>query len=487
MLTFNLTSMNRIYNSTYISAARIFIPAVFFCLIFSSCSKQLDLAPTDTIDPSKAFRKVDDLNQGLVGAYGSLSYRSSIYFTSIVTDECMLPSENNTGSGVATHKWQYDGSFDHDGWEGNWVAIDRVNRVLAAMDQVTAKPGEEALKTQYKGELLALRAYCHLELIRNFAEKYEPNAMGVPYMEVSTIGSPARLSFSETMAKINADLVTAKSLIPASFTDNTRITLAAVSAIQARVALYEKNWDNAITFAKEAMTALPLASQADFKQIWKDKSNSEVFWKLKRVTGDETIGDVYTQAGYLNNPGGSRLYYAASYKLTNLFDQVNDIRFASYITIDAGRLAANKTPNVVVKYMSSVTANPNLVDIKLFRTGEMALILAEAYAYKNNLSAASDALNGLRTARITGYTNETFADQQSLIDAIITERFKELAYEGHRHFDLRRNNLPISRNPEDAVNALGAVLLKPTQAQYVFPIPNTELRANKNMKQNDGY
>ncbi|MHA4808818.1 RagB/SusD family nutrient uptake outer membrane protein [Flavitalea flava] len=455
--------------------------------LFVACNKQLDLKPTDTIDPSKAFQKVDDLNQGLVGAYASLSYRSSIYFTSIVTDECMLPSENNTGSGVATHKWQYDGSFDHDGWEGNYVAIDRANRVLAVMDQVKAKPGEEALKTQYKGELLALRAYCHLELIRNFAEKYEPGAMGVPYMEVSEISSPARLSFSETMAKINADLVQAKSLIPASFDDNTRITLAAVSAIQARVALYEKNWDNAITYAKEAINALPLASQSDFVQIWKDQSNSEVFWKLKRVTGDETLGDVYTQAGYLDDPAGSRLYYAASYKLTNLFDQTNDIRFGSYITIDAGRLAAGKTPNVVVKYMSDDASNPNLVDIKLFRTGEMTLILAEAYAYKNNLPAASDALNGLRAARITGYTDESFADQQSLIDAVITERFKELAFEGHRHFDLRRYNLPISRNPEDAVNALGAVLLKPTDAQYVFPIPNTELRANKNMKQNDGY
>jgi hypothetical protein len=93
----------------------------------------------------------------------------------------------------------------------------------------------------------------------------------------------------------------------------------------------------------------------------------------------------------------------------------------------------------------------------------------------------------LRTARIDGYTDASFADKQAILDALVTERFKELAFEGHRHFDLRRNNLPVQRNPEDAVNALGAVLLEPTDAQYAFPIPNTELRANKNMKQNDGY
>ncbi len=468
-------------------AALITGVALAATLCFGACSKQLDLAPTDNIDPTKAFRTVDDLNQGLLGAYAELTYRSSIYYTSIVTDECMLPPENVSGSGVATHRWQYDGSFEHDAWPDNYVSIDRANRVLAAMDQVVTKPGEEVLKTQYKGELLALRAYCHFELIRNFAEKYEASAMGVPYMDKSEIASPARLSFSETMAKINADLTAAKGLIPADFDDNTRITKIAVSAMQARVALYEKNWDNAIAYATEAINALPLASRANFPKIWKDKSSDEVFWKLKRVSGDETLGDVYTQTGYLDNPAGSKINYAASYKLTNLFDQANDIRFSSYIAIDAGRQSAGKVPNVVVKYMSDDADNSNLVDIKLYRTGEMYLIRSEANAEKNNLPAAATDLNSLRSARISGYTDQSFADKQTLIDALMAERFKELAFEGHRHFDLRRRNLPITRNPEDAVQALGAVLLKPTDAQYVFPIPNSELRANKNMKQNDGY
>ncbi|HXO76614.1 MAG TPA: hypothetical protein VN824_15285, partial [Puia sp.] len=140
---------------------RITGAALAATLCFGACSKQLDLTPTDNIDPTKAFRTVSDLNQGLLGAYAELTYRSSIYFTSIVTDECMLPPENSSGSGFVTHRWQYDGSFEHDAWPDNYVSIDRANRVLAIMDQIEAKPGEEALKTQYKGELLALRAYCH--------------------------------------------------------------------------------------------------------------------------------------------------------------------------------------------------------------------------------------------------------------------------------------------------------------------------------------
>lgn len=452
----------------------------------TACNKQLDLRPSDYIDPEGAYQNVEDVNQGLLGAYSALSYYSSIRYTSLITDENMLPSENSTGSGFATHRWQYDGSFLHDAWKDNYIAIDRLNRALSASYRVAVKPSEHEALVQYRGELLALRAYCHLELVRNFAEKYEPAAMGVPYMDSSFIGKPARLSFAATMGRINEDLAAAKGMIPAGFDDRTRISKAAVAALQARVALYEKNWDNAITYATEAIGALPLANRTQFPQIWKDNSTAEVFWKLKRVTGDEEIGNFYTQAGFLDNPAGRRLYYAASYKLTNLFDKANDIRFSSYIKIDAGRQAAGNVPNAVVKYIAANAAS-NLVDVKLLRTGEMYLIRAEAYAEKDQPGLAANDLNSLRAARIAGYTPQTFADKAAIIAAIYNERFKELAFEGHRHFDLRRRNLNISRNPEDAVNALGAVLLTPNDPEYVFPIPNSELRANPNMKQNPGY
>jgi len=477
-----MTITNALYKNIVLATA-------VFSLSVISCNKQIDLAPTDTIDPTKAFRNVSDVNKGLLGAYEGLNHYSSIFYTSRITDEVMLPSENSTGGGVATHRWQYDGSFQHDAWGDNYFAIDRANRVLAVIDNIVAKPGEEQLKIQYKGELLALRAYCHFELLRNFASGYVADSLGVPYMEKSEISTPARLSFAATMAKINKDLTDAKALIPASFNDNTRITKAAISAMQARAALYEKNWDNAITYATEAINAVPLASRTDFPKIWKDKTTNEVLWKLKRVAGDgqTPVGDSYTQATFLDDPGGSRIYYAASYKLTNLFDQVNDIRFTSYIKVDPARQTAGKTPNAVVKYISDAPANRSLVDIKLYRTGEMYLIRAEAYAEKNNLPAAKNDLNDLRAERITGYVDQDFATKELLIAAVDTERFKELAFEGHRHFDLRRHKLNISRNPEDAVNALGAVLLTPNDAQYIWPIPNRELRVNKNLKQNPHY
>lgn len=444
-----------------------------------SCKKQLDLTPSDTIEATKAYRNLADIDLGIIGAYAILG-TSDITNTSLVSDECMLPTENINGGGVGTHRWQYDGSNGTitAAFSENYVAIDRINRALAAMDAMSTTPGEQALKDRYRGELLALRAYCHFELIRNFASKYETGALGVAYMEQSVISLPSRLSFEASMGKIKADMAAAKLLIPSSFNDKTRITKAAISAMQARAALYEKNWNDAVTYSTEAISLIPLATKTQFPLIWKDQSDAEVFWKLKRATAaDGLLGAFYYDArGFV--------LYAPSYKLVNQFDKVNDIRFTTYIKVDNNR-GAGKVPNLVNKYAGVATAS--LADIKLYRTGEMYLIRSEAYAEKNMITEASGDLNALRAARITGFTNQTFTTKAQLIDSVYAERFKELAFEGHRFFDLRRRNLPIMREPADAINALGAVLLKPTDPQYAFPLPDAEVKVNNNMAQNPGY
>lgn len=453
---------------------------IFACAMISSCSKQLDLYPSDKIDASKAYRNVDDLNKGAIGAYALVGY-DDITNTSLVSDECMLPTENGTGGGVATHRWQYDGSSGTvtGYFKDNYVVIDRLNRVLEAIDKVASTSADDQIKKQYRAEMLALRAYSHFELLRNYASKYETGAMGIAYMTESIISLPARLSFEQSIAKIKEDLMASKAIMPASFNDKSRITLPAISAIQARVALYEKNWADAITYSSEAISFLPLSSKAQFPEIWKDKSDAEIFWKLKKVTSaDGLLGNFYFNT---NNV----VLYAPAKKLMDEFNQEKDIRFNSYIKIDSTR-GLGKTPNIVVKYVGG-SAVKNLADVKLYRTGEMYLIRAEANAELSKLAEANADLNYLRAARINGYTDTTYSSKDELVKAVMVERFKELAFEGHRFFDLKRRNMPVQRLPEDAINALGAVLLTPAEPQYSFPLPDSEVKVNKNMKQNPGY
>ncbi|MCH5714896.1 RagB/SusD family nutrient uptake outer membrane protein [Niabella hibiscisoli] len=121
----------------------------------------------------------------------------------------------------------------------------------------------------------------------------------------------------------------------------------------------------------------------------------------------------------------------------------------------------------------------------------MYLIKAEAELENStgaaSITAATKDLNDLRRARIYNYIDQNFTDKQSLVNALYNERFKELAFEGHRFFDLKRRNLPVERTTQDAINTSGAIKLEPTAAQYCFPISDQEMSVNKKMIQNPNY
>ena len=455
-----------------------YILLVSVVMLMASCSK-LDLVPTDSISPDKAFRNINDINMGLIGAYALVDY-TPVTINSITSDECFFPAESTVNNDA--FRWLYNSSSGSVTtlYSDYYRALDRTNRTIAGLDALALTGADANTGARYRGELLALRAYFHFELLRAYASSYQTGALGVPYMLASSIGYPARNSFEVVVANAKADLVAAKSLIPATFTDKTRITKAAVSAIQARLALYEKNWSEAITYANEVIAAYPLATKAQFSGIWTDANDNEVIWKAKRAgTSDSRLGDFYFRQL------GAIVQYAPAFKLINAFDKVNDVRYAAYIKFDATR-TGNKSQYLLNKYIGSQPVSaPGLADIKLFRTGEMYLIKAEAEAESTG-DAAGD-LNALRAARINGYTNATFADKPTLIAAILDERYKELAFEGHRFFDLKRRNLPVQRLAADAVNVSNAVNLPITQAQYALPIPALEISVNKNTVQNPGY
>jgi hypothetical protein len=67
----------------------------------------------------------------------------------------------------------------------------------------------------------------------------------------------------------------------------------------------------------------------------------------------------------------------------------------------------------------------------------------------------------------------------------LQERYKELAFEGFRFWDLKRNNLSVERLSSDA--SAEWQTLSSGNYRFVLPIPNSELLANPNMVQNDNY
>ena len=127
------------------------------------------------------------------------------------------------------------------------------------------------------------------------------------------------------------------------------------------------------------------------------------------------------------------------------------------------------------------------MDLKGIRTVEMYLIRAEARAELNDLAGAAADINTIRQNRITGYTPiGAYPDKASAINDILLERYRELAFEGFRFYDLKRRNLDVQRAASDVDSPLWQTL-PAGNYRFVFPIPIDEMLANPNMVQNDDY
>ena len=464
----------------------------------ASCEKKVtDLRPTDLIPADVAITTVGDATNAINGVYGSYSARRSVYISALLTDEVRLGTGSeyrNVGNGLFNFQNTSDAQDWRDGETGGvftnmYTVIDRANRVLELLPPaIASNAAEEALKSQYRGEMLAMRALAHLELLRMFSEtpEYAADKAGVvlqtEYVKNPTAYRPKRNTQGEVMTQILADLAAAKPLIPTSFVNNGRLTRNAVVAIQARAALHTKSWQEVVDRSTEVLNLQPITARANYAALWTERilpanQTNEVIWKLNVTSANSgsAIGTLFQDAGT------GALQAGPAVKLMNTFDQTNDIRYSTFF---------RTTPrNLIAKYGAFVTGNGEnfQYDVKVLRSSEFLLSRAEAYAELNNLTAANADLAALRAARITGYAHTAIADKAAMISALLTERYKELCYEGQRYYDLKRRTLPIVRDLADVAGRAEIQTLQPSSPKYILPIPQQELFANPNYGQNPGY
>ncbi|MES2330960.1 MAG: RagB/SusD family nutrient uptake outer membrane protein [Bacteroidota bacterium] len=462
----------------------------FLLLSLAGCKKVIDVKETDFIGGDIALKTTANNEQGIIGAYAGLTVDMGILLNGVMSDELRVADFYNSAT---AHEWQYSSTDivlrdNFTAFPLYYKVIDRANRVLAALPNATSTgAADDALKLKLRGEALFLRAFAHFELYRFYSNSAVGTDLALAYLDAPSLAPQARITVAPYMTKLKADMAEAKTLVPNNLTDIARATKLAVSGLQARVALYLKEYSDAVTYTTEYIAGLPLASKANFPGIWTDAVKDEIAFKLIRTTATARLGSLYRGTSASSANIGT-ITWRPSDKLWNSYDQVNDVRFASYLKNEPLLPSNRSSTKLIYKYAGTTygTASENVADQKVFRTGEMYLIRAEAKAEGGDLAGAATDLNTLRAARINGYVNATFADKNAVINAIMDERFKELAFEGHRFWDLKRRNLPVSRDAADAPNA-AATSLPAGNFRFLLPIPNSEIQANPLIQQNPGY
>jgi starch-binding outer membrane protein, SusD/RagB family len=470
---------------------------IFASLFFTSlsCKKVIEVSETDLIAGATALKTVTNNESAIIGAYGGFATEMDILLNAVFTDEVKTAGEFYNAA--TTHEWLYTPT--DVGLRDNYIAvvpqyrtIDRVNRVLEALPIADSTVvGDITKKARLRGEALFLRAFAHFQLFRYYCGAYTASGLAMPYMTATSLAPQARIDMATYFTKLNADITEAKTLLPNNLTDINRANVAAANGLHARIALYQNNWVDAETFSTNYINAVPLSPITGFAGIWTDANTNEVAYRIIRNTGNR-IGSLFRGTSASTSAIGV-VTWKPTDKLWDSYDQVNDVRFGSYLKNETllGLAVPPRQTRIINKYAGSgiATPNENVNNAKVLRTGEMYLIRAEARAEQNKFTGVNSAetdINALRAARITGYANVVFVSKQAAIDAVMMERFKELPFEGHRFWDLKRRGLPVQRNAAEAPTA-ASVSLATGSHLFLLPIPLTEMQANTAMTQNPGY
>ena len=464
--------------------------AIIITASLASCKKIIESEPTHQLDGSTRFTSIEDFDFALTGAYAL--FRSGNYLGSgsnafVCLPDMMSDNLNETSESLGNYQtlstWRYAEDEPNIGatWQAAYRIISQTNLLHRDIDDFSATDGGAV--NRIKSQALAIRAMAHFDLLRYWAEEYDRNSTkpGIPYITVFDYEQkPGRGTVKETYDHIEADLQQARGLMNSGLdktinaSGKAYIDIQGVYAIMTRVFLYSNQLDSAIKYSTLVINSIPLSTRTNFPNIWTDASTSEVIWSVSFNAGEGRIADpVY----FVPN---NRSSYRPNPALITMYDQVNDIRYSSYFQVRSNRL-------VLSKYLAKAAQVPRpdgITNFKAFRTGEMYLIRAEAYARKggaNEVSALAD-LNTLRATRIAGFVpgTETGTD---LINAIALERRKELICEGHRWFDLKRTTKTIIRSSCSVF-----CTLDPTNRAWTWPLPIAEINANPNiLPQNPGY
>lgn len=486
-----------------------------------SCDSFVEVTPDGPAD-SNFFNNQKEYEEALIGAYDLLQATFWNTLTSLVASDDYAaggdsfnydqPTLQNVNQMIHTPD---DENQLRDIWKLMYAGLNRVNFVLENKDKTDFVGKEEIIAEAY-----FLRAYYTFELVKFFGN--------VP-LKTEERGGVLRnaderiLPGDEFTLERVADIQTAYGLIaedlkeaipnlPVAQALPYEATKGAAQALLGKVLLYHGTYDNA-KFG-EAATVLNQVISDDNYALTTGTDYTNMF-EIEGENGTESVFEIqYSSvmaASWTNINGSNGTYFPKfngprspfaddvfdagwgfclpSVELYDLFDATDARRDVTFYDLrndqdkyspgrdDTGLFNRKYMPRLEPKRAGSDPLNYDN-NYRAIRYADVLLMAAEAEAQSGGPNA-EDYLNEVR-ARAYGDNSQDYTSSEgSLLEAIYTERRKELAGEGHRFFDLVRTK-----------KAAAAIENFTENKNELFPIPLIELelaQAKERWGQNPGY
>jgi hypothetical protein len=443
-------------------------------LVFTNCSKQLDeLKPRTSLTIDIALKDEAGIKNAAIGVYGIVR-RSGFYGGDVQMGADLLGGNldirwNGTFKGqldVLTKDMVDNNELATATWIVAYEAINAANNVLENIGKIT----NVSEQNKIKGEMLFLRAICHFELVRLYAQPWNTtgtnNQLGVPIMlKPSNFERVSRATVAEVYTQVIADLTEAENLLPNN--NSVFATKFTAKAFLARVFLQKSDFTQALAKANDVISNSGKTLNSDVTTVFATNNSNESLFEIQQTEANNAgIGNSGLFAFYANLPQGRgdveildehlNLYGGTDKRRTDLFYQ-------GTLANRAGKWASGKWK----------AYNKNYV---IMRLAEMYLVRAECNFRLSSSTGATPLadINALRSR--ANASALTTVDLQK----IKLERQLELCFEGHRIHDIKRFG-------DNVVSVTPAFNYPTNSPKLVYPIPFRERTANPNLEQNPGY
>ncbi|RAJ08628.1 putative outer membrane starch-binding protein [Chitinophaga skermanii] len=485
-------------------------------LVFSSCSKFLDVTPKAETTKDQLFSSEKGFRDALTGAYIQLksgnTYGGSLMWGNIeyMARNWDVINNGNQALNNLVNANYADASVK--GWMENTYAdeykmIASVNSILERID------GKKSLFTGenyslIKGEALALRAFAHFDILRMFGQMPDNSGAAVylPYVTEVTHEIITPIGFSDFAAKVLADLDAAEAIMkgkdpiqyyslaelnpspsssaPPVVADNfymyrqIRMNYNAVLALKARVYMYLSASDpankvNAVKYAQMVLDAKDRTGKPTYRLGREsDRSLGDHLMSPEHITAVH----IYNLESVANNTFGESGGLARSdfniqdgyYYLNNLFpvaERTSDVRWK-----DLWSYKSSAPGYVMYKKFIQRTLQP-ILQVPLLRLSEMYLILTECATTKEEAETYYRAFcNEKGIPFPNGFNNSGWeADRKN---KILREYVREFYAEGQTFFTYKRLNIATLPASWTASYYTGSA------ARYVVPKPDREINYN---------
>lgn len=492
----------------------------------SSCVNDwLDVAPSDGTDADAALTSSSDLDAARTGMYKALKGNSSlvdyygqqffVYGDVHAGDDYQY---NNIG-GSNRASFYYDMNYQtaseftsstsssNVAWKSPYIVIGRANRIIAAAEGGALSDAAEAKATidQYAAEAKVLRALAHFDLVRIYGKPYTEDqgaSLGVPLVTgvLESNAKPARSTVAEVYTQVVKDLTEAiSSNALATETEPGYVSVWGAKAILSRVYLNMGDYANALSVAEDIIknsgaSGAALWTRDQYLKAWDASTPNESEFLFRLNVAGSTDNNDLNGIGNLQQRDGYKEMVATKKFVDMLSADPNDVRNELFLPAKAEKeVAVYGTNKVFLNKLRGQGGNlRNVTIVPIIRLSEVYLTAAECAFRNNDKTKAVEYLNDLVKNRTTTEASLATVDNITL-ERILIERRKELIGEGQRYFDALRNNETITRYTSEADKGWHKTLSKEAQSfnrdyfKAIAAIPQAEINANPNIKQNTGY